>query len=148
MLYVVLVVGIFLLDYFIKRYVDKKYSGKEKHSKLGGFVYIQKSYNAGAMLNLLEKRPGLLRMLQSVMMLVVLIWFYVSLRRNDGELGKLGTAFLVGGGLSNLFDRYTKGHVVDYIGFSFGPKRFQKIIFNISDFFIFIGAALSVIGHR
>lgn len=55
---------------------------------------------------------------------------------------------LAGGGLSNLYDRYTKYHVVDYVRFQTGPKWFQRIIFNVSDFFIFIGAVLAVIGSE
>jgi len=148
MIYVGIVVGIFFLDFVIKRYVDKKYARRERHPKMGGLLYVEKYYNKGAMLNLLSKKTGVLKVLQTGMMLVVCIWFYVVLRKNAGELEKLGIAFLLGGGLSNLFDRYTKGHVVDYIGFGFGPKCFRKVIFNISDFFVFIGAVLSVIGHR
>lgn len=149
MIYIGIVAGIFVLDFFIKRYVDKKYVRKEKHPKLGGLVYIEKYYNDGAALNLLEEWPGLLKILQTVFMIVVCMWFYFSLRKNSGAgVGKIGTAFLVGGGLSNLFDRYTKGHVVDYVGFGFGPKWFQRIIFNVSDFFVFIGGVLAVIGHR
>ena len=55
---------------------------------------------------------------------------------------------LAGGGLSNLYDRYTKHHVVDYVRFQTGPKWFRRIIFNVSDFFIFIGAVLAVIGSE
>ena len=67
---------------------------------------------------------------------------------------RLGNAFpfvsfsSTGGGLSNLYDRYTKHHVVDYVRFQTGPKWFQRIIFNVSDFFIFIGAVLAVIGSE
>lgn len=149
MIYLGIIAGIFVLDFFIKRYVDEKYERKAKHPKLGGFVYIEKYYNNGAMLNFLEKRPGLLKMVQTAFMLLVCVWFYFSVRKNAGAVaGKLGTAFLVGGGLSNLFDRYTKGHVVDYIGFGIGPKWFRKIVFNVSDFFVFIGGVLAVVGHR
>lgn len=148
MLYLGIAAGIFMLDFFIKKYVDKKYARKVKHPKLGNWVFIEKYYNDGAMLNLLEKWPGLLKILQTVFWALVCIWFYFLLRANGGKLGKTGAAFLVGGGLSNLVDRYTKGHVVDYIGFNFGPKWFRRIIFNVSDFFVFIGGALTVIGHR
>jgi len=149
MIYLGIVAGIFVLDFFIKRYVDKKYDRKVKHSKLGGFAYIEKYYNDGAMLNLLEKRPVLLKVIQTAFMVAVGVWFYFSMRKNDGVVAeKLGTAFLVGGGLSNLFDRYTKGHVVDYLGFNFGPKWFRRIVFNVSDFFVFIGGVLMVVGHK
>ena len=41
-----------------------------------------------------------------------------------------------------------KGYVVDYVKFNFGPKWLRGIIFNISDFCIFIGAFLSVVGSE
>ena len=63
-------------------------------------------------------------------------------------LSKTGASLLVGGGLNNLLDRYTKGYVVDYVKFNFGPKWMRGIIFNISDFCIFIGAFLSVVGSE
>ena len=148
MLYVGIAAGIFILDFFIKRYVDKTYNRKERHPKLGNKVYIQKYYNNGAVLNFLEKKPGVLKCFQSVLFVTVSIWFYISLRRNDSEIGRIGLACLLGGAASNLLDRYTKGHVVDYVGFSFGPKWFQRIIFNVSDFFIFLGSVLIVIGYK
>ena len=44
--------------------------------------------------------------------------------------------------------RYTKGHVVDYFHLNFGPKWLRAIVFNISDFCIFIGALLAVAGSE
>lgn len=148
MLYIGIVVGIFVLDFFIKRYVDKKYDRKVRHLKLGKRVYIEKYYNDGAMLNMLEEKPGLLKGCQTILLLAVCIWFYFSLRKSGGEVGKTGLAFLLGGGASNLFDRYVKGHVVDYVGFNFGPRWFRRIVFNASDFFIFLGSVLIVIGYK
>lgn len=148
MIYVGIIAGIFVLDFFIKRYVDKRYNRKKKHPKLGGLIYIEKYYNHGAALNLLEEWPGLLKIVQTALIVVICIWLYFSMRRTDGNLDKIGTAFLIGGGLSNLLDRYTKGHVVDYVGFGFGPKWFRRIIFNVSDFFVFLGGVLVVMGHR
>lgn len=148
MLYLGIIVGIFVLDFLIKRYVDKHFKRKERHPRLGNLIYIEKYYNNGAALNLLERRPGLLKGLQTIVMVLVCIWLYFLVRRNGGEAGKVGAAFLIGGGLSNLSDRYIKGHVVDYIGFGIGPKWFRRIIFNVSDFFVFIGGVLIVIGQK
>lgn len=138
---------IFVMDFFIKRYVDKKYSLKDKKSVLGGKAYLEKYYNNGAMLNFMEQRPGLLKYFQTVVVAAACVCFYILLRTKKEQTLKVGMAFLLGGGLSNLFDRYTKGHVVDYIGFCFGPKWFQRIIFNVSDFFVFTGSVLAVLGY-
>jgi len=148
MLYIGIIIGIFVLDFFVKGYVDKKYARKVRHPKLGNKIFIEKYYNNGAALNFLEEKPGILKVFQTVFLLVVCIWLYFSLHREGEDISKTGLAFLVGGGASNLFDRYTKGHVVDYVGFSVGPRWFRRIIFNISDFFIFIGGVLIVIGQK
>ena len=69
------------------------------------------------------------------------------MRVTGKTLAKTGLALLLGGGLNNLYDRYRKHHVVDYIRFGIGPKWFRRIIFNVSDFFIFLGALLTVAGN-
>lgn len=147
MQYVAAAAGIFMLDFFLKRHIEKKYNQKERKKKLHGFIFIEKCYNKGAALNFLSKRPRILKGLHTAMMLFMCILFYLYLRRGAKKIEKTGMAFLIGGGLSNLIDRYTKGHVVDYVSFSFGPKWFRRIVFNVSDFFVFIGAALIVLGQ-
>lgn len=136
-----------MLDFFLKKHMDKKYARKVKHKKLHDLIYIEKVYNDGAAFSFLAKRPRILKVLHTIMMLLMCVLFYFYLRMSGKSIGKLGMAFLIGGGLSNLFDRYTKGHVVDYVGFGFGPKWFRRIVFNVSDFFVFIGAALTVISN-
>lgn len=148
MIYLAIAVGIFALDFFIKGYVEKKYARRVRHKKLHNLIFIEKYYNNGAALNFLAKQPRMLKMLHTIAMFFMCIIFYFYLRADGKALSKTGMAFLVGGGLSNLFDRYAKGHVVDYVGFCFGPAWFQRIVYNVSDFFVFIGAALMVIGQK
>ena len=121
--------------------------GKKKEGFRNWF-FIEKYYNKGAAGNFLENRPKLLKKIQTFLMIVVGIWLFVSIRKQEGIIQKAGITFLIGGGFSNLFDRYTKGHVVDYIKFRFGPKWFRKLIFNVSDFFVFIGGILIVLGQE
>ena len=146
MLFLGIAIGIFALDFFLKRYVEAHFARSVKHPKLKDKVYIEKYYNDGAMFNALEKKPKLLKVIQTVLLIGICIWFYFVSKKSGKTLEKTGLAFLIGGGMNNLWDRYEKGHVVDYIGFSFGPKWFRSIIFNISDFFVFIGAVFTVLG--
>ena len=53
MIYVLLAAAVFLLDFAIKSYVDKKYARKVRHPKLNGTIVIEKYYNKGAVLNFL-----------------------------------------------------------------------------------------------
>lgn len=145
MLYVLIAAGVFALDFGMKHFVDKKYRIKEQHPCLKRKIILEKYYNTGAALNFLEKKPGLMRGIHTVMIVMAGIYFYILLRTPGKKLAKTGMALLLGGGANNLYDRYTKGHVVDYFRINAGPKRLRRIIFNISDFCIFIGALLAAV---
>ncbi len=164
--YLLVTAGVILLDFKIKRYVDKAYVCGESHVWEGirfpsadrrrrpdgpgrgraGRIVIEKYYNKGATLNFLEKRPGQMRVIHACMLLAAGAGYGVLLCSPGRVPVKSGMALLVGGGASNLYDRLVKGHVVDYFRVDAGPGRFRRIIFNISDFCIFAGALLVVAG--
>ena len=52
----------------------------------------------------------------------------------------------MGGAFSNAYDRLKRGYVVDYVSFDIGSKRLKNIVFNVSDFFIMIGALITALG--
>ena len=145
MIYLLIAAGVFLLDLIIKSYMDKKYARGVQHPRLGGTIILEKYYNSGAAINLLAKRPKLLKVLHTTVLFAVGIVYYFALRHSKHPAFVTGLSLLLGGGMSNLFDRYTKGHVVDYFRINLGPKWLRRIIFNISDFCIFIGALLAAI---
>lgn len=146
MIYLIIIASIFLLDFFLKCHIDKTYSRKVQYPRLRGKIILEKYYNNGAALNLLAKKPAVMRAIHTAIILVVGVIYYLALGVTGKPLTKTGLAFLLGGGASNLFDRYARGHVVDYFRINIGSKRLRRIIFNISDFFVFIGALLAVIG--
>ena len=53
---------------------------------------------------------------------------------------KIGLAAVIGGGVSNVFDRCFRGFVVDYINVKAGPL--EKIVFNLGDAMIGTGGFL------
>ena len=57
---------------------------------------------------------------------------------------KFGIAVILGGAVSNLYDRMIRHYVVDY--FSFQWKALKKVVFNLGDLFIFAGAFLMAAG--
>lgn len=146
MFYLIIAAGVFLTDFLLKSHIEKKYRQKSRRPCLRGKIILEKYYNRGAALNLLSKRPIFLKVLHTSVLFAIGVCYYFVLRRNGHIPAKLGGALLLGGGLNNLWDRYTKGYVVDYFRIDIGPKWFRRIIFNISDFFIFIGALLCVCG--
>ena len=59
---------------------------------------------------------------------------------SDYRFKKGAYAFFLAGALSNLYDRWVRGSVTDYISFvSRRVKSVQRIVFNLGDVFILIG---------
>ena len=56
-----------------------------------------------------------------------------------------GRSAILGGAISNLYDRLVKGYVVDYFSIEF--KRLKKVIFNLGDIFVFLGSLVFLIGE-
>ena len=53
---------------------------------------------------------------------------------------KLGIAMILGGALSNLYDRLVRRYVVDY--FSIQCGKLKEIVFNLGDIFVFLGSGI------
>ena len=47
------------------------------------------------------------------------------------------------GGVSNLYDRMRRGHVVDYLCLRW--KALKKVVFNLGDLFILAGSVLLIL---
>lgn len=65
------------------------------------------------------------------------VWNYE--KKQGGNSSNLGTALVVGGGLSNLFDRVIRGGVLDFLNLGIGPS------FNFADCFIMAGVVVLLI---
>ncbi len=106
----------------------------------GGKVRIQKLHNPGFPMGTLGSRPELVRGFP-LFVVSLLSGRYLLLAQKKGRLPeKLGLAAVIGGGLSNLFDRFFRGYVVDYIHVKAGPL--DRIIFNLGDAMIGAGGFL------
>lgn len=127
-------------------YKEKINTSEKKDLKekcLGGRLIVRNCHNHGMMLGILKnKDKEFLRDLAS-MVLGGAIWEYI---RTSGEKGtrisKLGLSMILGGGLNNYTERRRKGYVTDYASLNVENPKLKKVVFNISDLFIFTGALL------
>ena len=55
---------------------------------------------------------------------------------------KLGMAILGAGASSNIFDRLSRGKVIDYIGIRSKNQFLARLTANLGDFYILLGAVL------
>lgn len=141
-----LALGIFALDLLIKNYIEKHLEMGEEKPFCKGRLLVRRYHNKGAFLDAGEAKQGLVTMLSLGLTLFMTVVFLAVFSFRGNSALKVGLALLLGGAYSNTYDRLTRKYVVDYVSFPVKNKRFRRIVFNISDFCIMIGAALLVLG--
>lgn len=147
MQYLAVILGIFGLEYKLKNYIEETKTEGVDEKKCKGALIIRKHHNKGAFLNAGEGKQKLV-MILSVLLTAFLTVFYIMMLGSAGKgLLKWGLTLLLGGAYSNTYDRLTRKYVVDYVSFHVPFQWFRRIVFNIGDFCIMIGALLSVIGY-
>ena len=155
MVYLFLVLGIFFGDLWIKDAVEESETdrggnvpdrGKVPRSLAGGRILIRRHHNRGAMLNLGQKYPRAVAALSVALTVLMSVAFLCSLGQRGNKLLRTGLALLLGGAFSNTYDRLRRRYVVDYLTFRGGCRPLERVVFNLSDFAIMIGAMLTVLG--
>ena len=143
----IFVLAIFGAEFLIKKKVDESMEEGEEREVLKGKLVLTKHYNTGFVMNALKNMPSLVKAIHFAVAFLFLCCYTLIVREKGSKVRKVGSAMVMGGGLSNLFDRVTKGHVVDYIRIPFKKlKPLSKIIFNISDVCILVGSILMLLG--
>ena len=141
---------VFLTDTILKSRAEKHLSDKAVREIAGDKILLRKLHNYGLACNLGEKHPKLIEQgTLAVWITMFLTWLRVlkkPLGKVQGILVRLGGALVLGGGLSNLNDRITKGYVTDYFSFNVKSEKLRRIVFNISDMCIAVGAVLAALG--
>ena len=113
-------------------------AGKGPASLLGGRVLVRRLYNRGSGFGLVP-----LDARQVAPLSLAALW---ALLRWGGS--RLGTGLLLGGGLSNLYERVRRGRVLDYLRFPRAPGVLKKYTYNLADLFILLGAVLVLLRGR
>ena len=143
----VILAGIFWGDFFLKNYIESHENERDERVIWKGKLLIRKHHNKGMMLNAGQKRRRLVAAVSLAFTLILTVVFIVSLGHRGNNLLRLGLALLLGGAFSNTYDRLRRGYVVDYVSFNVPWEAFRKIVFNIGDFAIMIGALVSVLSE-
>ncbi len=138
MIFILIVIGIFLLDLKVKNYIEANKKLGKKEEILGGRIILNRHHNKGALLNIFDTKPKLVKIFSGLILTILSIVFVIVLGKEKKDGLKLGLSLIIGGAASNVFDRFKRGYVVDYFSF----KSLRRVIFNISDICIIIGSAL------
>ena len=100
---------------------------------VAGPLKISHVQNSGIAFGLFSQATSMVIVLTSAVVLWMVFFFARSGARHPLLPAALG--LVIGGSVSNLFDRVSSGHVTDFIDFSFWPS------FNLADSFIVLGVA-------
>jgi signal peptidase II len=129
----------FLIDQYCKKRAEIHLSNKSK-SIIGNRINLSLVFNEGAFLGFMKKKKGILKLI-NVMIVIFLGLFYIKTYTKQNKIFNIGMALILGGGISNIYDRIYRKKVVDYFSFSIKPR----IYFNLADMFIFLGSFLMVL---
>lgn len=156
---ILIITGIFFGDLKIKNLIEQ--NGKKDtaspetasqpiaplpESLWNNRILVKKYHNKGAMLNLGQHRSSAVAALSVILCILMTAAFLASFCTRGNNLLRIGLSFLLGGSFSNTYDRLKRKYVVDYFSFNVKYRGLRRIVFNISDFCIMIGALLAVLG--
>lgn len=130
---------VFISDVLMKEWAERNLSSFEDR-KYGPFT-LRLVHNRGAFMNMGERAP---RKVAALSVLFALLAGFMYLREVAGGrrgLMRTSLSLILGGGLSNTYDRLKREYVVDYV--KFGNTNYY---YNIGDVAIFL-AALAIIAE-
>jgi len=103
-------------------------------------------HNYGFAANMGAGKPAVVKAVSVLLTIWTTAIFIISLTFAGSRLLKVGLSLLLGGAFSNTYDRVKRGYVVDYLQIPAGPRFIRRLIWNIGDYSIIVGAFLAVLG--
>lgn len=142
---ILLIVGVLLSNIGcdqITKYAARNHLEAGEHiSILPSLLTLTKVQNTGAFLSLGSNLPDFIKipLLLIIPCLVLVGMLVYILRKNKMSLHfTLPIAFIIGGGIGNLYDRALSGSVTDFLHMDF--YLFRTGIFNMADVSIMVGS--------
>lgn len=134
-------------DQISKNIVRNRIEDHERIAVVDNYVTLMRVENEGAFLSLGDSLPRVVRFIFLTLFPLAILGFgigYLFTRKNLSKAMLLGFAFVIGGGIGNLYDRLVYGSVTDFMHIDF--VIFQTGIFNMADVSIMTGMAIVIIG--
>jgi signal peptidase II len=133
-------------DQISKMIVRGQISEDEEISIIANHLTLTRVENTGAFLSLGSELPALMKSIILSFIPIVAITLalvYIFRERQLSRMTLAGYAFVIGGGIGNLFDRVWYGSVTDFVHIDFG--LFETGIFNMADVSIMMGIGFLII---
>ncbi|NPV40908.1 MAG: signal peptidase II [Anaerolineae bacterium] len=105
---------------------------------LSPYARVVHWYNTGVAFGMFQDHGMIFKVLNSIIAVLILI-FFPRLSEGDWFL-KIALSMQFGGAVGNLIDRFTLGHVTDFISIG------NFAVFNIADASVTIGVGIMILG--
>ena len=102
---------------------------------------LKRFHNEGLPLGFFSKRREIVLGGPLLIESLVLFRFSALLPKRGRKYEKTALALVLAGGASNLFDRFFRGFVVDYL--SLANSKSEHLVFNLGDLFIAFGMGIT-----
>jgi signal peptidase II len=131
-------IALFLVLFFIDQYIKMLFV--DGYERKGECISLVLAYNYGVAFSMFSFLEGNLKYIQIAILLIgmLYLWFHKELFSSY----YIPVGLLLAGGISNIYDRFIHGAVVDYIYWHCG---FEFAIFNLADVLINISVGLILI---
>ena len=142
MIFLFLIAAIVCLDLGIKDTIDELDDTQfpKDLEGSGGRIRLHKHHNEGFPFGAFKEKKELVKMVPLAVVSAAAGVLFSILTKKGKLVEKIGLSMVIGGGLSNLYDRLFRGYVVDY--FSIQWKKLKEVIFNLGDLFVFAGTLI------
>ncbi|MDO4600011.1 MAG: signal peptidase II [[Ruminococcus] gnavus] len=135
------------LDLTVKEKVEEWPQGEERPFAGSKQIMLRKVHNPGMCMSFLGEHPDFVKKASLVLAgILTVCQFFVSGKKGNA-MKQAGLALGTAGAWSNTWDRWTRGYVVDYIGFQTPSSKWSKITYNLGDFFLVMGSVLFLTGE-
>ena len=135
------------LDQISKIWVRNNFESYIENSIIGDVFTLIKVENTGAFLGMgseLSETPRILLLIVLPIVVLISITIYTYFDKSLDKISIIGFSLIIGGGISNIFDRIVFGSVTDFLYLNFG-SIFKTGIFNIADVSVTTGMILILI---
>jgi len=143
---VVVTAMVFVADQWTKVLVESRIPDRAVVPVVRGFFNLTNTKNSGAVFGIFSesnvwwKTPLLIGV--SIALLIVMVTLVIRTQHLHWATG-IGLALILGGALSNLYDRMRAGMVEDF--FDFYIRSYHWATFNVADSAIVIGTGLIIL---
>ncbi|MGL5434361.1 MAG: signal peptidase II [Lachnospiraceae bacterium] len=143
MVFVGIIVMLAAADLWLKEKIERQDADGFPRPLAGTKIVLYRDHNAGFPFGFMKKYGVLVRVIPLVITSALAgILGYLIPQKGNG-IQKLGLSMLIGGSVSNLYDRWVRRYVVDY--FSIKVGWLKGVVLNLGDLFVFLGAFILLI---